>query len=214
MDDVVDKYFYGFYHPLGCDLIEGKLTPEELRFLATQEYHYYASTTWWNASKLAQSDTLEHQRLLHGPLLDELGTDLINPDGYAAHTLLFLHYCKSLGLLEEEVLNTSLVPGVVLAVTELRRIANERPVFEFLACSNLVVERMRPRHYTKLLKTFASQYTWVPREGLVFYEVHAKLDTDHESLGRKIVNQYIEKSKRDQDAVFSAVLHHHTLFFY
>lgn len=206
IDKFVTKYFYGFYHPLGRRLIEGELTKEDLRFLAVQEYHYYASTTWWNAMKIAQSDTLEQQQLLHGPLLDEMGNNLIDPNAEPAHSLLFLKYCESLGLTKDEIINAPLVPSVILAVTELRRIAYERPSFEFIACSNLVVEKMRPIHYSKLLKTFSTHYTWVPKPSLKFYEVHAELDSGHSSLGRKIIEQYVADSKRDQDAVFSSVL--------
>lgn len=205
IDTLVQRYFYGFRHPLGQKLLEGQLNSQALKFLATQEYHYYSGTTWWNACKLAQSDTLAQQRLLHAPLLDELGTNLVTPQGELAHIELFMNYCKSLGLEEKDVNESPIVPSVVLAVTELRRIIRERPTFESLACSNLVVERMRPAHYKKLLEVFKSKYTWVPQSGLRFYEVHATLDEDHESLGRKIIGQYIY-CKQNQDSIFSSVL--------
>ncbi|MEK6303214.1 MAG: iron-containing redox enzyme family protein [Acidobacteriota bacterium] len=205
IDRVAEDNFYGYSHPLGQKLLAGDMTPEQLRFLATQEYPYYASTTWWNAFKLAKSDDLEQQRLLHGPLLDELGTDLVEEEGLPAHAELFLEYCEGIGLTRKEIQNAELVPGVVLAVTELLRIARERPQFEFLACSNLVIETMRPLFYQKLLEVFAAKYRWVPRSGLRFYEVHATHDASHTSIGRKVVSSYIS-SKRDQDAIFSAVL--------
>lgn len=205
IDRVVGENFYGYSHPLGQRLLAGDMTAEQLRFLATQEYPYYASTTWWNAFKLAQSDDLQQQRLLHGPLLDELGTDLVKEAGLPAHAELFLEYCEGIGLTREETHNAELVPGVVMAVTELLRIARERPQFEFIACSNLVIERMRPRFYNKLLEVFAEKYGWVPRSCLRFYEVHASGDVQHTSIGRKVVSSYIS-SKRDQDAIFSAVL--------
>ena len=205
IDQVVDKYFYGFFHPLGQRLIEGQLTPEQLRFLATQEYHYFASTTWWNAMKIAQCDTLEQQQVLHAPFIDELGYNLIKKDGEIAQSLLYLRYGEGVGLKKNDVVNALLVPSVILAVTELRRIACERPQFEFIACSNLVVEKMRPLHYRKLLKTFSTHYSWVPECSLTFFKVHSELDAEHSSIGRKIVESY-SYSKRDQDAIFSAIL--------
>jgi pyrroloquinoline-quinone synthase len=205
VDTLVDRYFYGFYHPLGRRMIAGELSAHELQVLAVQEYPYYASTTWWNAGKIGNAHTLEQQRLLHGPLLDELGEDLVHAGGLPAHSELFLDYCAGLGLSRAAVLDAPLAPAVVLAVTELRRIAATRPVFEFLAVSNLVVERMRPRHYTEFLAAFKNHYTWVPAAALKFYEIHAGLDKDHESIGRRIVAQYAH-AKRDQDAIFAAVL--------
>lgn len=205
VDSLVERYFYGFYLSLGQRLLEGGLRTDELRFLATQEYHYYASTTWWNAGKVLNCDTLDQQRILHGPLLDELGEDLVRKDGLTAHSRLFLRYCEGIGLTEEQVLRAPLVPGVVLAVTELRRIAGTRPTHEFLVVSNLVVERMRPRHYHALLAAFRKHYRWVPQEALLFYEIHAHLDTEHESLARRIVAQYLG-DRREQDIVFSALL--------
>lgn len=205
VDALAENNFYGYVHPLGKRLLGGQMTPDEMRFLATQEYHYYASTTWWNAFKLAHSDTLSQQRLLHGPLLDELGLDLVATNGVPAHAHLFLQYCESLGLDQNEVQSAALVPSVVLAVTELLRIARERPQFEFIACSNLVIEKMRPPFYRKLLDTFSTKYGWVPRWGLKFYEVHTASDVGHASIGRRVVASYLQ-SKRDQDAVMSAVL--------
>ncbi len=205
VDALVDKYFYGFYHPLGRRMIAGELSKRDLQILAVQEYPYYASTTWWNAGKILNAHTLEQQRLLHGPLLDELGEDLMHPGAHPAHSELFLRYCDGIGLARETVRSAPLAPAVVLAVTELRRIAATRPVFEFLAVSNLVVERMRPRHYTEFLAAFEKHYTWVPKSALVFYEIHAGLDKDHESIGRRIVAQYA-RDKRDQDAIFASIL--------
>jgi pyrroloquinoline-quinone synthase len=204
VDTLAEKYFYGFTHQLGERLLAGDFTPEELRFLAVQEYPYYASTTWWNAFKLAQSDDLDQQRLLHGPLLDELGTDLAVDNGLPAHSELFLKYCNGIGLKREDVLQAPLVPSVIIAVTELMRIARERPQFEFIACSNLVIEKMRPPFYSRLLETFAAKYNWVPSQCLTFYEVHARHDTSHASIGRRVISAYIS-SKRDQDAIMSAV---------
>jgi pyrroloquinoline quinone (PQQ) biosynthesis protein C len=205
IDTLVERYFYGFHLAIGRRLIEGGFSREELRFLATQEYPYYASTTWWNAGKVLNADTLEQQRKLHGPLTEELGDDLVKPDGLPAHTELFVKYCEGLGLTRQDLERAPLCPGVVLAVTELRRISSTRPTHEFLATSNLVVERMRPRHYSKLLEAFQAHYTWVPRSALLFYEVHAHLDGDHESLGRRIVAQYAS-DRREQDIIFAAVL--------
>lgn len=205
LDTLVDRYFYGFHHPLGRKMIAGELTRRELQILAVQEYPYYQSTTWWNAGKILNAHTLEQQRLLHGPLLDELGEDLVRPAGLPAHSELFLRYCEGLGLTRDTVESAPLAPAVVLAVTELRRIAASRPVFEFLAVSNLVVERMRPRHYTEFLAAFRKHYSWVPAAALTFYEIHAGLDKEHESLGRRIVAEYAH-DKRDQDCIFAAVL--------
>jgi pyrroloquinoline quinone (PQQ) biosynthesis protein C len=205
VDRVVERNFYGLVHPLSQRLLRGELTREELRFVAAQEYHYYWGTTWWNAFKIAHSDTLHQQRRLHGPLLDELGTDLLRAGGSPAHAELFLNYCEGTGISRDEVRASAVLPSVLLAVTELMRIASTRPQFEFIACSNLVAEKMRPIHYQKLLAALREHYTFVPAGALEFYEIHAVLDEDHVSTGRRIVGEYI-RHKREQDAVMSAVV--------
>jgi pyrroloquinoline quinone (PQQ) biosynthesis protein C len=205
VDELARDNFYGERHPVGQRFLGGDLTPDEMRFLATQEYAYYKETTWWNAGKLLNSAELEEQRRLHGALLDELGTDLMETGGAAPHAEMFLRYCEGLGLSRTEVTNAPLVPSVVLAVTELRRIASHRPVFEMLVASNLVIEKQRPRYYSALLRTFAEHYSWVPRDALLFYEVHAEHDVDHESRGRQIVRTYLGH-KWQQDLAMSAAL--------
>jgi pyrroloquinoline quinone (PQQ) biosynthesis protein C len=205
VDRLAGDHFYGTTHLLGRRLLAGELTPDELRFLAVQEYAYYAETTWWNAGKLLNSPLLSEQRTLHGALLDELGTDLVEPGGAPPHAEMFLGYCAGLGLSREEVVGAPLVPAVVLAVTELRRIASSRPAFEMLVASNLVIEKQRPAHYGRLLRTFAEHYRWIPAEALQFYEVHAEHDTDHESRGRRIVRGYLGE-KWQQDLAMTAAL--------
>jgi pyrroloquinoline quinone (PQQ) biosynthesis protein C len=205
VDRIVDNYFYAFRHPLGIRQISGELSRAELKFLACQEFHYYNGTTWWNALKIANARTIEEQRRLHVALLDELGTDLVDKNGLPAHRELFLQYCVGLGLCREEVLASPIVPGVIVAVTELMRIARERPHYEFLAASNMVVERMRPKHYHYLLETMDKHYSWIPKSARLFYEVHAHLDVAHESLGRSIVKSYMHE-KSAQDAVMSSVI--------
>lgn len=206
IENFVENNFYGFQHPLGRKLLDGKFTPQELKFLAIQEYYYYWGTTWWNAYKVGNADTLLQQRKLHDALLDELGTDLIEKNGLPAHSALFLKYCEGLGVTLEEIQAHPIATGVMIAITELLRIAKYRPHYEFIACSNLVVEKMRPPFYASLLETFKKYYTWVPKDALLFYEIHAHLDVHHTSIGKKIVTEYIQDSKRDQDAVYSAIL--------
>jgi len=206
IDEFVENSFYGNTHPLAKKLLAGEFSREELIFLATQEYYYYWGTTWWNAFKIGNADILDHQRQLHDPLLDELGTDLLDKNGLPAHSVLFLQYCEGIGLTLDEIKRSPISSGVSLAITELLRIAKTRPNFEFIACSNLVVEKMRPVFYSKLLQTFSDHYQWVPKKSLLFYEVHAHLDVHHTSIGKKVVSEYVFDNKRDQDSVFSAVI--------
>lgn len=205
LDSAVEEHFYGLRHPLCLRWLDGQLSREDLQFIATQEYWYYWGTTWWNAYKLANADQLDQQRRLHNALFDELGTDLLEDEGLPAHSEIFLEYCAGLGLAREQVLRAHVLPAVLLAVTELLRISQHRPHYEFIAASNLVAERMRPRHYAKVLAAMRRHYSWVPDEALRFYEIHATLDVAHMSTGRSIVAQYVSQ-KRDQDAVMSAVV--------
>ncbi|MBM3887012.1 hypothetical protein FJ364_03700, partial [Candidatus Dependentiae bacterium] len=119
LDQFVENSFYGFSHPLGKKLLAGEFSPDELKFLAKQEYFYYWGTTWWNAFKLGNAATLSQQRKLHDALLDELGTDLIDNKGLPAHSELFLKYCEGLGLSLQEITNAPITAGVSLAITEL-----------------------------------------------------------------------------------------------
>lgn len=201
LDNSVERYFYGTRHSIGMRLPNGKVNQEQLRFIAAQEYHYYNSTTWWNAGKILNAASIEDQRRLFFPLLDELGRDLVDESGLPAHAELFLRYCEGIGLTRQAIARMPVLPAVYLAVSELHRIAAQRPTHEFIACSNLVAEKMRPPHYQKLLRAFAEHYTWVPQDALVFYEVHAELDLEHESLVRRYVG-----GKSEQDNVFATVL--------
>ncbi len=205
IDNLAARWFYGDHTAIGRRFVGGELHPGELRLLATQEYGYYKETTWWNAGKLLGTVHLAEQRVLHGALIDELGTDLVDPDGLPSHSELFLRYCEGLGLDKQEVMKAPLAPSVVLATTELRRIASSRPSFEMVVASNLVIERQRPAWYARLLATFADSYSWVPPESLEFYQVHAEHDTDHESRGRQLVRRYIT-TKAQQDLAMAAAL--------
>jgi pyrroloquinoline quinone (PQQ) biosynthesis protein C len=96
--------FYGTRHPLALRWIEGELTADELRFMATQEYWYFRCTVWWNAGKVLHCPVLEDQRSLLGPLMEEAGVE------EQAHEELFLRYLRGLGLSRNTVLGEGALP--------------------------------------------------------------------------------------------------------
>jgi pyrroloquinoline quinone (PQQ) biosynthesis protein C len=184
--EVVKAGFYGTRHPLALRWLEGQLSPDQLRFMAMQEYWYFRGTVWWNAGKVLHCPDLADQLLLLGPLMDEAGID------GAAHHELFVRYLGGLGIDITAVQQAGILPQTLTCVDEFYNLNAHGHLVESLAANNLVAETMRPIQYPQVLKAFKEYYTWVPEESLEFFRVHMEADVGHAELGEKLFKKYAQ----------------------
>lgn len=195
---LVDEWFFATQHPLAQRLLGGKLTVDDLRFLALQEYWYFRCTIWWNAGKVLFAPSRAVQRRLIGPLLEEVGVDA------ESHEELYLRYLRGLGLGEEDLAPRLLLAATMSYVHEIYDINRSGDLVANLAANNLVVETMRPEQYTQLVKTLEG-YPEIPADSLAFFREHIDADAGHGALGIELLKELMV-TVTHQRIAFAALL--------
>ena len=184
-------------HPFVRLLFDGKLTLDQVRGWAKQDFALKKCPTWWNAGRLLNSPSLAIQRQVARSLLEELGDE---GDG---HTEMYLRFGTALGVSEDDMNNAPLLPSTILVVDEFMSINRERPVLEALASGSVAGEAINVDFCTSFIKANDSTYD-IPREGLEWFYEHVEADAGHSSLGERLVAEYantLEVQARVVDAV-------------
>src|SRR5438128_2665587 len=97
-------------HPFVKLLFDGKLTQDQLRAWALQDYALKRCPTWWNAGRLLNSPSLAVQRRVVRSLMEELG------DEGHGHTDMYERFLAALGVPADQMQRAPLLPSTVLAL--------------------------------------------------------------------------------------------------
>ncbi|MEE8518341.1 MAG: iron-containing redox enzyme family protein [Dehalococcoidia bacterium] len=184
-------------HPFVRLLFDGKLTLDQVRGWAKQDFALKKCPTWWNAGRLLNSPSLDIQRQVARSLIEELGEE------GGGHTDMYLRFGSALGIAEGDMENAPLLPSTVLVVDELMSINRHRPVLEALASGSVAGEAINVDFCTNFIKANDAVYD-IPREGLEWFYEHVEADAGHSSFGERLVAEYadtLEVQERVVDAV-------------
>ena len=185
-------------HPFVRLLFEGKLSLDQVRGWAKQDYALKRCPTWWNAGRLLNSPDLATQRQEVHSLIEELGEE------GGGHTEMYLRFGRALGVSEEEMERAPLLPSTVLAVDELMTINRDRPVVEALSSGSVAGEAINVEFCTRFVEACDSTYH-IDREGLEWFTEHIVADAGHSSLGERLVLEHAT-TKEVQNRVWDAVV--------
>ncbi len=184
-------------HPFVKLLFDGKLTMEQLRGWATQDYALKRCPTWWNAGRLLNSPSLAVQRRVARSLLEELGEE------GSGHTDMYQKFGQALGMSAEEMEAAPLLPSTILALDEFMTINGRRSVVESLASGSVAGEAINVEFSTRFVEANDRIYH-LPKEGLEWFYEHIEADKGHSNLGEQLVLE-LAATKDMQDRVWDAV---------
>ncbi len=188
-------------HPYVKELVGGKLSRDQLRDFAKQDYQLKKCPSWWVAGRILNSPTIADQKLIAKTFIEEMG----GLDArFTGHQRMYLEFGKALGLSDEDMELAELLPSTVLAVEMLMNINRHRSVFEGIASGSIMGEATNVKVSKMLMPVFESQYG-VPRAGLVWFLEHVEADQKHESLGASIVKR-LATTKDRQDKVWDCII--------
>lgn len=173
-------------HPYVKLLVEGKLTPEQLRDFAKQDYQLKKCPSWWAAGRILNARTISDQKLIAKAFVEEMGG---SDPGHTGHQAMYLEFGKALGLSEEAMEHAELLPSTVLAVDMLMHINRHRSAPEGLASGSIMGEAVNV-HVSKMLVPAFEKHYRVPREGLVWFLEHIEADEEHGGIGEAVVRKY------------------------
>ena len=185
-------------HPFVRLLFDGKLTLDQVRGWAKQDYALKRCPTWWNAGRLLNSPDLAVQRQVVHSLVEELGEE------GGGHTEMYLRFGRALGMSDDEMEHAPLLPSTVLAVDELMAINRDRPVVEALASGSVAGEAINVEFCTGFVRANERVYH-LDSDGMEWFTEHIVADSGHSSLGARLVLEHAT-TKDVQNRVWDAVV--------
>lgn len=184
-------------HPFVKLLFEGKLTLQQVRGWAMQDYALKRCPTWWNAGRLLNSPSLAVQRRVVRSLLEELG------DEGHGHTEMYQRFGAAFGVSAEEMERAPLLPSTVLALDAFMAINSNRSVVEALASGSVAGEAINVEFSTRFVEANDRVYH-LPKTALEWFYEHIEADKGHSNLGEQLVLDYAV-TKDVQNRVWDAV---------
>ena len=188
-------------HPYVQLLVDGKLSIDQLRDYAKQDYQLKKCPSWWVAGRILNSPTIEDQKLLAGTFIEEMGG--VDPR-FTGHQAMYLAFGRALGLTEKDLEEAELLPSTILTVDMLMHINRHRSVAEALASGSVLGEQTNVR-VTKLLVPAFRRHYGISDEGLIWFLEHEEADEEHGSLGESIVKKY-DATKDMQNKIWDAII--------
>ena len=191
-------------HPFVRLLFDGRLTLEQLRGWALQDYALKRCPTWWNAGRLLNSPTLAVQRRVVRSLLEELG------DEGHGHTDMYQRFLAGLGVAADEMEHAPLLPSTVLALDAFMAINSRRDVVESLASGSVAGEAINVEFSTGVVDANDRAYH-LPKAALEWFYEHIEADKGHSSLGERLVLEFAV-TKDIQNRVWDAVIRSKSIY--
>ena len=195
---IAEETWAGVHHPLVKKFLDGKLTKEQLRVWAIQEYWFYKGPSYWSAAEAANAPTLLDQQILMDPLVTEMGTG-----SKESHVDLYVKYCKDIGVTEKEIFSTPLLPGTVSAISEFYNRCKFLPLPEAIAAEKIAGENVNKIRHELYMTAFKKYYSWIPENSLMFHKEHVTEDVGHTQIGVYLVKKYAT-SKEAQNRMWEA----------
>mgnify|MGYP001029097056 FL=1 len=184
-------------HPFVKLLFDAKLTMNQLRGFAKQDFALKRCPTWWNAGRLLNAPNLDVQRRVARSLLEELG------EKGEGHTEMYLRFGAALGISERDMFEAPLLPSTILVVDQFMAINRHRPVVESLASGSVAGEAINVEFCTRFVAASDRGYH-IAGEGLEWFNEHVVADQAHGSTGEMLVLEYAT-TKELQNRVVDAV---------
>lgn len=188
-------------HPYVKNMVAGKLTREQLRDFAKQDYQLKKCPSWWVAGRILNSPSIQTQKMIAGTFIEEMGG--VDPR-FTGHQAMYLEFGKALGLTPDDLDHAELLPSTILAVAMLMQINRHRSVGEALASGSVMGEQTNVRVSKLLLPAFENHYK-IPRAGLVWFLEHVEADEGHGGLGDAIVKKFAV-SKDMQNKIWDSII--------
>ncbi len=198
LGNIAEETWAGVVHPLAKMFLDGKLTKEQLKTWAIQEYWFYKGPSYWSAAEAANAPTLLDQQILMDPLVTEMGTG-----NKESHVDLYVKYCNAMGITLDEILSTPLLPGTVSSVSEFYNICKFLPLPEAIAAEKIAGENVNKIRHEKYYSAYRKYYSWIPESALIFHKEHVTEDVGHTKIGMYLVKKYAT-SKEAQNRMWEA----------
>lgn len=167
---------YHSLHPFHQRMNAGLLSSPQIRVWVVNRFHYQRHLPMKDAAILANCPDPAVRRIWRQRLVDQDGT-IEGEGGIDA----WLRLAEATGLSRQHTLDIrQVIPAVRFAVESYVTLARLSPWPVAVASS--LTELFAPDLMTKRLEAFRTHYSWIPAEGLRYFEsrvIQARRDSDH-----------------------------------
>ncbi|GAC1535902.1 MAG: pyrroloquinoline-quinone synthase PqqC [Candidatus Velthaea sp.] len=151
-------------HPFHRLLVEGRLSPEQVRAWVANRYYYQKMIPVKDAFILANLPNRDMRRAWIKRIIDHDGTA-----GIEGGTHSWLALCRATGFEDADILSEKLVaPGTRFAVDAYVEFARTKPWLESVASS--LTELFGPPVMARRVSAILERYPWVDRSGLKYFQ--------------------------------------------
>ena len=183
-------------HPFYQAWNAGTLTREALQDYATQYYHHVAAFPTYLSAVHSRTNDLAARRLLLENLMDEEA-------GSPNHPELWLDFAEGMGGSREAVLNATLQPETVAAISAFRT-ACQSDTFTDGVSALYSYESQIPEVAQSKIDGLANRYGITDPATLRYFAVHVEADEVHRAQEKSLLETHVVSDAQQESALESA----------
>jgi pyrroloquinoline-quinone synthase len=175
-------------HPIRQLLLSGRLTKEQLRWWARNQFHEFRNIHRFFGVRYQKCPIPELRRLLLENMVEEEGEDLFGGK-YPSHRELWIRFAEGIGVSRDDILNYEPLPGIRAAL-EMYVSLVQQSHWAVAIGTGLVFEGGGPKRMGEERRALEKYYSWIPSEALDFFRAHEYHDEGHGNMVIDVIKQH------------------------
>lgn len=179
---------YGRPHPVRQLLLTGRLTKEQLRWWAKNQFHEFRNIHRFFGVRYQKCPVPELRRALLENMVEEEGEDLFGGK-YPSHAELWVRFAEGAGIPREELLSYEPLAGISAALEMYVHLVQQSH-WAVAIGTGLVFEGEGPKRMREEREALARCYSWIPSASLDFFRAHEYHDEGHGGTVIEVIKKY------------------------
>lgn len=182
---------YHIHHPFHKLMVEGKLTPGQLRAWVVNRFYYQRILPMKDAAIISNCPFQEVRRIWIKRIL--------NHDNYGIE--MWIKLGEAVGLTKSDLLDGNVLPGVRFAVDTYLNMCKQRSWIYGVATT--LTELFAPRAIEERIVALKNNYPWIRPEGFTYFEWRLSQAGINEDLSGtiNILKNYVKSPKEQLECV-------------
>jgi len=184
---------YHIHHPFHKLMVEGKLTPGQLRAWVVNRFYYQRILPMKDAAIISNCPFQEVRRIWIKRIL--------NHDNYGIE--MWIKLGEAVGLTKSDLLDGNVLPGVKLVCDAYLDFCKNKTWLEGIASS--LTTLVAPKAHEDRLKHMRKHYKWIKPEGFEYFEWRLKEGPEDSQMALNILKEYV-KTEYEKEKCIEALI--------
>ncbi|ADO45592.1 coenzyme PQQ biosynthesis protein C [Hydrogenobacter thermophilus TK-6] len=184
---------YHIHHPFHRLMVEGKLTPGQIRAWVVNRFYYQRILPMKDAAIISNCPFPEVRRIWIKRIL--------NHDNYGIE--MWIKLGEAVGLSRSDLLEGAVLPGVKLACDAYLDFCKNRSWLEGIASS--LTTLVAPNAHMERLEHMRKHYEWIKPNGFEYFEWRLKEGPEDSHMALNILKEYI-KTEDEKERCIEALI--------